>query len=237
MSERYLLMWLEGPLQSWGDRSAFALRETLPFPTKSGLLGMLFCGMGLGGPQEKALEELRGSSLTVFSLKRPNVKPTVLEDFHMVGSAYDVYKDPWHELHIPRTAAGKKAVGGGAKLTRRYYLQDAAFACILSVPGEWAARMAEGLTRPVWPIFLGRKNCVPSEPIFMGSFDERAAALVALKTRLANPECGWGVFERIDEIDQGGAGTMVLQDVPLAFGQHRRFLERRVMVRRTNFVS
>jgi len=41
MSTRYLLLWLQAPLQSWGYDSKFGRRDTLNFPTKSGVLGLL----------------------------------------------------------------------------------------------------------------------------------------------------------------------------------------------------
>ena len=52
ISDPYLLLWLEGPLQAWGYDSKFGRRDTLPFPTKSGLLGLLCCARGAGGPEE-----------------------------------------------------------------------------------------------------------------------------------------------------------------------------------------
>lgn len=45
-----LLLWLEGPLQSWGHDSQFDRRDTLPFPTFSGICGMLCAALGAGGP-------------------------------------------------------------------------------------------------------------------------------------------------------------------------------------------
>ena len=46
-----LLLWLEAPLQSWGAGSRYGRRDTLPFPTRSGILGLLCCAMGRGGEQ------------------------------------------------------------------------------------------------------------------------------------------------------------------------------------------
>ena len=36
-----LLIRLKGPMQSWGSRSRFSLRSTEPYPTKSGVIGMI----------------------------------------------------------------------------------------------------------------------------------------------------------------------------------------------------
>lgn len=224
-----LLLWLEGPMQSWGDRSLFGSRETLSFPTKSGIIGLLFCAMGRSGGQEDSLEELRSSRLDIFCLQRKDSKalPTVIPDFHMVGNGYDD-KDPWSNLRIPKNSVGKKANNGGAKLTRRYYLQDAAFACILTVPEKWAIAMVNGLQNPKWPVYLGRKGCPPSEPIFSGCFatpDEAKLELIELLK-----ESSWIPFEKITEDWSGGhIGGMVLYDVPVSFGMHKKYASRKVI--------
>lgn len=224
-----LLLWLEGPMQSWGDRSLFGSRETLPFPTKSGIIGLLFCAMGMNGSQEDSLEELRSSKLDVYCLKRKDSQalPTVVSDFHMVGNGYDD-RDPWSSLRIPKTSVGKKATNGGAKLTKRYYLQDAAFACILTVPEKWAIAMENGLMNPKWPVYLGGKGCPPSEPIFSDCFatlDEAKSGLMELLK-----QSSWVPFEKITEDRDGGrVGGMVLYDVPVSFGMHKKYASRKVI--------
>ena len=42
-----LLIRLKGPLQSWGSRSRFNLRSTEPYPTKSGVIGMIAAAFNL----------------------------------------------------------------------------------------------------------------------------------------------------------------------------------------------
>ena len=66
-----LYMQLEGPLQSWGDRSKFWRRDTQPFPTRSGVTGLLFCAMGLSGPQRDRLEVLAQFPFEVVQYQRP----------------------------------------------------------------------------------------------------------------------------------------------------------------------
>ncbi|HQB07934.1 MAG TPA: type I-E CRISPR-associated protein Cas5/CasD, partial [Rectinema sp.] len=58
MDLHYLLLWLEAPLQSWGFDSKFNRRDTLAFPTRSGILGLLLCAMGAQGEQRELLEKL-----------------------------------------------------------------------------------------------------------------------------------------------------------------------------------
>ena len=42
-----LALVLAGPSQSWGHQSLFTRRNTLPFPTKSGLVGLLAAAEGI----------------------------------------------------------------------------------------------------------------------------------------------------------------------------------------------
>ena len=47
----FLLLWLEAPLQSWGVDSKFGRRDSIHFPTKSGVTGLLLCALGASGEQ------------------------------------------------------------------------------------------------------------------------------------------------------------------------------------------
>ena len=41
-----LLLRLAAPLQAWGDESKFETRRTMPYPTKSGVVGMVAAALG-----------------------------------------------------------------------------------------------------------------------------------------------------------------------------------------------
>ena len=238
MSTQFLLLWLEAPLQSWGADSKFGRRDTLNFPTKSGVAGLLLCSLGASGPQTELLSTFAALKQTVISYARTKKtkddelmkidREPILRDFHMVGSGYDD-KSPWESLLIPRTSEGKKAVGGGAKLTYRYYLQDAKFAVIVEAPSAQVDIFVEGLKSPVYDIYLGRKNCVPTDFVYRDTFESEEAALsgagdLALAKNLIED------FRVVDgELNESGE-CMTLNDVPLEFGEIKRYRDRRVTV-------
>jgi len=230
---RYLLLWLEAPLQSWGDNSRFGRRDTPNFPTKSGVMGLVCCALGAGGEQKKLLAEFSTLSQTVIAYNRTKKtgekidREPLLRDFHMVGSGYDD-KDPWQSLLIPKTAQGKKAVGGGAKLTYRYYLQDAYFAVVLEVPNEKSEKIAEALQTPVWDLYLGRKSCVPTDFIYRECFAESEQAIAAAQA-LATEKSLSESFRVVDG-EQDGDEVFSLNDVPLCFGEQKVYRDRRVTV-------
>lgn len=239
MSNAYILLWLEAPLQSWGSDSKFGRRDTLSFPTKSGIYGMILAAMGARGEQRELLDTLSNCRQTVhaFSLTRERRKggetlqeelprQPFLMDFQMVGSGYDD-KDPWEKMLIPKRSDGGAAVGGGSKMTYRYYLQDARFAVIQEVPEGMADAIEEAFMTPVFPLFLGRKNCVPSDLIFRGIFAGVAEAEARMREIAEEKKLlpAFSVFE-----DERDGDVIVLNDVPLQFGEWKMYRDRRVTV-------
>ncbi len=234
MSEPYLLLWLEGPLQAWGHDSRFGRRDSLDFPTKSGVLGLLCCALGAGGAQRELLADLAGLDMQVDAYVladcegNPQLRQPLLRDFHMVGSGYDD-QDPWQTLLIPKTSEGKKAVGGGTKMTYRYYLQDSAFAVALQVPATRLEPFATALREPVWDLYLGRKNCVPTEFVYQG---QHATARAALDAGFALARGKHRAFAfRVLQGEHEGDELLTLNDVPLQFGEHKQYRDRRVTIR------
>ncbi len=232
MDAPYLLFWLEAPLQAWGYDSRFDRRDTLGFPTKSGVLGMICCALGAGGKQRELLARFAAMDLQVDAYVRTDAKGTplprepLLRDYQMVGSGYDD-KDPWQNLCIPKKSDGKKAVGGGTKMTFRYYLQDMAFAVFLQIPEDLAASVSSAMQAPVWDVYLGRKCCVPTEFIYQGTHDSldqarEAAGQLAVKKKR-------GFSYRVLQGEHEG-DVFILNDVPIQFGEHKKYRERAVTV-------
>lgn len=240
----YALLWLEGPLQSWGADSRFGRRFTLPFPTRSGILGLICAALGRGGSQEEWLAKWMSltqvitaytKTVRVTSYAGEGVKQQLklinspmLRDFQMVGSGYN-HKDPWEDLLIPKKSDGARPVGGGSKLTYRFYLQDMAFACILELPEEDRDEIENGLLSPVWTICLGRKNCVPSDIVYRGIFPNLEKALYA-GSEIARQKEMVEKF-RVEEGNLPERGqSMVINDVPISFGLRKKYRDRYVTV-------
>ncbi|MDN8598848.1 type I-E CRISPR-associated protein Cas5/CasD [Citrobacter sp. S2-9] len=229
-STQYLLLWLEGPLQAWGHDSKFGVRDTLNFPTRSGILGLLCCARGAGGPEVEWLAKMNDMSMEVRAYARtdhngqPYLRGPALCDFQMVGSGYDD-SDPWQNLLIPKTSDGKKAVGGGTKMTYRYYLQDAVFAVVLEVPQQQAESLSDALQNPVWDLYLGRKNCVPTELIYQGIFGDAGTAWqqAGILAESKRRSLSYAITE-----GEGDGDIMTLNDVPVQFGPQKRYRDRRV---------
>jgi len=234
MTDPYLLLWLEAPLQSWGHDSRFGRRDSLDFPTKSGVLGLLCCAHGSGGAERDWLSSWADLDMQVVGYvpqdRRglPLPRQPLLRDFQMVGSGYDD-QDPWQTLLIPKTSDGKKPQGAGTKMTYRYYLQDMAYAVALQAPTALIDAAADALLNPVWDLYLGRKNCVPSEFVYQGRFDTGEQALQAGKALATEKKRSFAL--RILQGEHEGE-VLTLNDVPLQFGPHKKYRDRQVTVQK-----
>lgn len=238
MADRFLLMWLEGPMQSWGSDSRYGRRETQFFPTKSGISGLLLSALGAGGRQTELLKVLSAARMDVIAYQYTRdkqvlaEKPELLRDYQVTGNGYDS-KDAWQKLQVPKTVDGQAVVGGGTKITSRYYLQDAVFAVILQLPENQADVFSAALQDPVWTVFLGRKNCIPTEWIYQGCFSstdearEKAAELVKQKR---DDESGLklAVFAEIADGFDGEGQELTVSDVPLEFGLFKQYGRRSI---------
>ncbi|MCP4265099.1 MAG: type I-E CRISPR-associated protein Cas5/CasD [Candidatus Brocadiaceae bacterium] len=241
MSTSFLLLWIEAPLQSWGADSKFGRRDSLAFPTKSGVTGLLLCALGASGEQRELLSRLAPLKQTVVSyvrtqkskedsLQKVDCEP-LLRDFHMVGAGYDL-DDPWQKLLEPHKSdrSARKSDGGGIKITYRYYLQDAKFAVVMEIPNELAISCADALQNPVYDLYLGRKNCVPTDFIYRGIFENQETALQNAEEIAQKKGVMTEGFRVVDGEHSDNGNTITINDIPVQFGEAKRYRDRRVTV-------
>ena len=239
MDTRWMLLWFEAPLQSWGADSKFSRRDTLEFPTKSGVLGLVLCAMGASGEQKDLLARFSNLKQTVLSFQYD--RDSLLHDFQMIGSGYDS-KNKWQKNFIPKKADGDVPTNSdGTKLTHRYYLQNATFAVLLEVPADLTEKIANALQNPVYPIYLGRRCCVPTDFVYHGEFaseneaEQAAKDYAAKKSELRNenlPDYAKKSlslnFKVIDGDFSEKGDVFTLNDVPIQFGNQKMYRDRRV---------
>lgn len=225
-----LLLRLAAPLQSWGEAGSFNRRDTRPEPTKSGIIGML--AAALGWSRDSDLTELTKLQLGV----RVDQPGSLLRDYHTVSDYRGV---PLRQAGV--NAKGVQKFTAPAKHTHqtwRYYLQDAVFVAGVAGPRATVESLAKAVSRPAFPLALGRRSCPPTQPMNLGLRD--GALLTALESEpWQASEPAQDTFVRrhrrrpvsIDlpvTIDDDG-GNEVRHDVPVSFDpRNRRFVERRV---------
>jgi CRISPR system Cascade subunit CasD len=183
-----LICRLAGPLQSWGEHAKFTRRGTLPYPTYAGLLGLARAALGHGRDNRHAAtgepvdeQWLRDLQMAI----RIDQPGTALVDYHTVNPPpVDQYHwltatdrrqlatvpmgngRPW----IIQMQRGNKKVAEQQTLqTWRTYLTDAAFTWFIEGNSAYITRLATALTQPHWQLSLGRKSCLPDQPLVLGT--------------------------------------------------------------------
>lgn len=147
-----VVMKLSGVFQSWGTGSKFNHRGTDTYPSKSGLIGLLGCCMGIERTDTGALVKLKNLRFTI-----------------RVDNPGDITND-FHTSHIRDYATGD--ISGNALFAEnRDYLQNAVFMVAINGEDNIIDTIAEALKSPQWAPYLGRKDCVPDKQLFHGVYD------------------------------------------------------------------
>lgn len=148
---RFLKFTLSAPLQSWGEDSRWDNRNTAAMPTKSGIIGLLGCCLGYprGDGRLRQLDE------QLHMAVRADNPGQVMTDFHTVHGTYGILQ----------AANGKAREHGDTIISRRQYLQCARFVVFLWGEDSELEHCYNGMRHPKWVPYLGRKSCVPSEPL------------------------------------------------------------------------
>ncbi|MCL2465178.1 MAG: type I-E CRISPR-associated protein Cas5/CasD [Micrococcales bacterium] len=205
-----LALTLAGPLQAWGSASRFVTRGTDDAPTKSGIVGLLAAARGLR--RTDPLEDLVNLRFAV-RIDQPGV---LLRDFQTARS-----------LDGTRTMP----------LSYRYYRADARYLVGLEADDSLLQGLVEALRHPVFPLYLGRRSCPPSEPLHptLRSGDLERLLLAepwqaAAWWRRRRPDGDTAVEFRIDQgvskefRDAYVDGSVVQRDDPISFDpEHRQY--------------
>jgi CRISPR system Cascade subunit CasD len=94
-------------------------------------------------------------------------------------------------------------------ITYRTYLQDALFTVALSGDKQCLQEIANALNHPKWPIYLGRKSCVPSRPVLDKITEEYGSLSEAIRlipfVDNGRPETEEQVLIEMDDMTQTAA--------------------------------
>ena len=149
-----LLIPLAGPMQSWGTRSRFQVRDTEREPSKSGVIGLLCAA--LGRDRAESINDLTALKMGV----RVDREGLLKKDFQTTQNVIVANMNDWED-----------------QISNRYYLADAAFLVGLEENEQVLLQLHNALLNPVWPLFLGRKAYVPSLPLYLSDGLQRNITL------------------------------------------------------------
>ncbi len=219
MASAVLLLWLEGPMQSWGTRSRWDVRDTGLEPTKSGVVGMIGCAMGLGR-DDPELESLDRDIVYGVRIDRPGVVST---DFHTVTGYHRTAAGEFkHSSGTAKNFEKAQEHGESTIVSPRDYLHDAIFLVGLETSKKRKQSISDTLASPTWPLYLGRKSCLPSRPL-LDTKVEFDNLKTALESHVRHPRAQKG---KLAACIEDTAGELERQDA-LRLNQLRMYEFRR----------
>jgi len=187
-----LVLRLAGPMQSYGGRAAGGVhRSTGDVPTKSAVTGVLASAYGYdrNDPRAAALADTFEMSVRVERAGTPT------RDYHTAT--------PFGEAN--------------AVVTERWYLADAVFLAFLQFDDEaLATATVRALRAPVFTPFLGRKTCVPEQPIVYALSETPAADLLTSMPQAADLSSTPDTEVELVAVTPGGSD--IVRDVPTGGG-------------------
>lgn len=196
-----LLLRLAGPMQAWGDASRFSRRDTRMVPSKSGVLGLLAAADG-----------------------RRRTDP--IED--LAALRFGVRVDQAGQFQCDFQTAINWETRQSMPLSYRYYIADAVF--VAGVEGDRALveGLADRVREPRFPLFLGRRSCPVTDPVFLALGD---AGLEHSLRHHPWQASGWHCKRQpaevrlelyLDAEPNDGRPSETRRDVPISFGPERR---------------
>ena len=186
---QHLILNLEAPLLAFGGETIDNYGVIRPFPAASMLTGLLANALGWRRVEQQKHQQLQDRLVFAARIDREPAGNVRLTDFQTAklyeddagwttrGRPEGREKSPSYKREGP---AGRRSL---THLRHRDYYADMRVTVALRLePAEEDPRLdnlAAALQEPARPLFLGRKPCLPSRPLF-GGWVEGDTALAAL---------------------------------------------------------
>ena len=167
---RWMHLRLRAPLAAFGGEAIDARGIIRDFPAQSMLTGLLGNALGWTRGMRAEHRALQGRIVFGALWERETAVDGRMTDYQTAS----IHKDDqaWTTHGAPAGRAGGAATYAGSHQRWRDYHADLHLSVVLRldpddvppIPDE----IADALIRPARPLFIGRKSCLPSAPIFAG---------------------------------------------------------------------
>ena len=181
MTMRHLIINLEAPLMAFGGETIDNLGVIRPFPAVSMLTGLFANALGWRRIERQRHQDLQDRMVFAARIDREPAGGVRMTDFQTAQLAAN--DRGWTTRGAPEGRAGGANTYLAPHLRYRDYYADMRVTVALRLePADDAPPLddlAEALQEPARPLFIGRKPCLPTAPLY-GGFAEGDTALAAL---------------------------------------------------------
>ena len=193
---RHLILNLESPLMAFGGETIDNYGVIRPFPAVSMITGLFANALGWRRIERERHQQLQDRIVFAARIDREPAGGVRMTDYQTVkmGDTVDLFVRGghwvvgWTTRGQPDERAGALGAAGSGPFThqrwRDYYADMRVTVALRLEPpdddnGPTLDELGDALQEPKRPLFIGRKPCLPSAPLF-GGFAEGDTALAAL---------------------------------------------------------
>ena len=167
---RWMHLRLCAPLAAFGGEAIDARGVIRDFPAQSMLTGLLGNALGWTRAMRREHQALQGRIVFGALWEQEMASEGRMTDYQTASINKD--DQAWTTRGAPAGRAGGATTYAGSHQRWRDYLADLRLSVVLRLDPDDAPpildEIAAALMRPARPLFVGRKACLPSAPIFEG---------------------------------------------------------------------
>lgn len=187
---QHLILNLEAPLLAFGGETIDNYGVIRPFPAASMLTGLLANALGWRRVEQQKHQQLQDRLVFAARIDREPAGNVRLTDFQTAQLGAD--DQGWTTRGRPEGRAGGPNTYKAPHLRYRDYYADMRLTVALRLePAEdypTLDNLAAALQEPARPLFIGRKPCLPSRPLFGGLVEGDTALAALLNVPVPRPQ-------------------------------------------------
>jgi CRISPR system Cascade subunit CasD len=189
---KVLILRLQAPLMSFGAPIIDHYGVIQPYPASSLITGML--GNALGWMHFET-DKLNLLQQRLQYASRQDKAGRQIRDYQTADLGQEFMLDTYAWTTRGKIEERKGgAASKGTHIRLRDYFADAIHTVALTLDPEdespTISELAQALKFPARPLFIGRKNCLPSAPVLIGQNDSDNLVEALMRTKAADPEFG-----------------------------------------------
>ena len=185
---RHLMLRLESPMMAFGGDAIDARRIIRPYPAASMITGLLANALGFHRTEKERHQMLQDNLVFATRIDREPFGKTHITDFQTVQ--LNKSDKGWTTTGKPEERGGG-SYSGPERLWCDYW-PDMQVTVALRLNPMFndvdIDGLAVALNEPTRPLFIGRKSCLPSVPLFEGFADAETSLGALLSWPLADRE-------------------------------------------------
>lgn len=161
----YLIFQLQAPLSAWGETAVGEYRPSANYPSESALIGLLAAALGIDRSDEDQHQALRAELSFAIGVQSAG---RLLRDYQTAQVPGRVsFKNRPHHTRRDELNMSKEELN--TILSTRDYRQDAACLVAVQTKNDSAFSLVDlalAIQQPKFVLYLGRKTCPPSLPLW-----------------------------------------------------------------------